>query len=322
MSLGKVFHPGVASNHSDDQPYSWSDTPYHPPTQQYKNAPVCDDHDDTMTHDHDVTMTHGHSNVFCPVTVSAQPGGSLPDIQTTQTAVSMLQTLQHTNASQPFLMAVGLHKPHIPHKFPRQFLQYHPLSNISLPDNHYIPPKLPSVAWNPYTSLRRRHDVAQSRPGWPWGPLDTDLGRRIIQGYYSSVTYIDSLVGELVAAIDSDDTIIVLTSDHGWSLGQHSEWAKFSNYEEVTRVPMIVVTPHTATGAPRRVSQYVELVDMMPSLVSLAGLPPVPVCPAMASEVRLCTQGRDWSALVTGDTAVSWDNVAYSQYSRPSIQPR
>ena len=173
-----MFHPGIASNHSDDQPFSWTDKPYHPPTEKFKNAPVCHDHDgdhgDTISHD------HLHTNVFCPVTVSSQPGGSLPDIQTTQTAVSMLQSLQ-TNTSQPFFMAVGLHKPHIPHKFPRQFLQYHPFTNISLPDNHYIPSKLPSVAWNPYTSLRRRHDVAQSRPGWPYGPLDQTLGRRIIQ---------------------------------------------------------------------------------------------------------------------------------------------
>ena len=93
-----------------------------------------------------------HSNVFCPVDVSTQPGGSLPDLQTTETAVNILHTLN--NSSQPFFLAVGLHKPHIPHKFPQEYLQYHPLDNISLPDNHFIPSKLPSVAWNPYTSLR------------------------------------------------------------------------------------------------------------------------------------------------------------------------
>ena len=145
------------------------------------------------------------------------------------------------------------------------------------------------------------------------------------KGYYSSVTYMDSLVGVLVSAVDMDNTVIVLTSDHGWSLGQHSEWAKFSNYDEVTRVPLVVVTPHTHTKIPSRVvSQYVELVDLMPSLASLAGLPPVPVCPPVSSDVGLCSQGRDWSSLFIGHghTAHPWDNVAFSQYSRPSIYPR
>ena len=110
------------------------------------------------------------------------------------------------------------------------------------------------------------------------------------------MTYIDNLVGEMVAAVDESNTMIVLTSDHGWSLGQHSEWAKFSNYEEVTRVPLILTSPHLT---PSVVSEYVELVDLFPSLVSLSGLTPVPECPDDSRDVRLCTQGRDWSTLVS-----------------------
>ena len=176
------------------------------------------------------------------------------------------------------------------------------------------------MAWNPYTSLRRREDVAKSRPGWPWGPLDTGLGRRIIQGYYSAVTYIDTLVGKLVQHIH-DDTWVILTSDHGWSLGQHAEWAKFSNYEEAVRVPLIVVPPPKTRVSTRVVSNYVELVDVFPSLVSLAGLPHVPTCPDDSNHVLVCTQGRDWSPLLIQHD-MPWRNVAFSQYSRPSIYPR
>ena len=70
------------------------------------------------------------------------------------------------------------------------------------------------MSWNPWTSLRRREDVAASRPGWPWGPLASDLARRIIQGYYSATTYIDSLVGRLLDRL-TDNTMVVLVSDHG-----------------------------------------------------------------------------------------------------------
>ena len=88
--------------------------------------------------------------------------------------------------------------------------------------------------------------MARTRPGWPWGPLEPRLGRRIIQGYYSAVSYVDSLVGRLVEAADQrlEDTMIVLTSDHGWSLGQHAEGAKMSNYEVSE---LILICCHSVT---------------------------------------------------------------------------
>ena len=125
--MGKVFHPGIACNHSDDMPYSWTEPPYHPPTQEYKNAPVCSDLQDNSS--------SLHSNIFCPVDVQSQPGGSLPDLQTLDTALKFLQEVN--SSSKPFFLAVGLHKPHVPHKFPKEYLQYHPYESIKLPSNHY-----------------------------------------------------------------------------------------------------------------------------------------------------------------------------------------
>lgn len=118
--------------------------------------------------------------------------------------------------------------------------------------------------WN--VQLGAREDVASSRPGWPWGPLDTSMARRVIQGYYAATTYIDSLVGRILERTDNN-TIIVLLSDHGWSLGQHGEWCKMSNYEEAVRVPFIVLPPPSYHHQPGSlVSQYTELVDLFPSL--------------------------------------------------------
>ena len=79
-----------------------------------------------------------------------------------------------------------------------------------------------------------------------------------------------------------NNTIIILASDHGWSLGQHSEWAKQSNYEEVTRVPLIFVPDSNSAllyMVNRDVNNFVELVDLFPSLVSLADLPTLSTCP-------------------------------------------
>ena len=75
--------------------------------------------------------------MFCPVVVSDQPGGSLPDMEITETALKFLRE----NHSAPFLLAVGLHKPHVPHKFPAEFLEFHPFHDIQLPSNSARPAK-------------------------------------------------------------------------------------------------------------------------------------------------------------------------------------
>jgi iduronate 2-sulfatase len=110
ISVGKIFHPGISSNFTDDYPLSWSDQPYHPPTEKYKDAPVCID-----------TVTKRlQRNLICPVNVKEQPGKSLPDLQSLKYAINFLK---HRKASsKPFLLAVGFHKPHIPLKFPQHYI--------------------------------------------------------------------------------------------------------------------------------------------------------------------------------------------------------
>ena len=62
-----------------------------------------------------------HMNVVCPVTVSEMPGGSLPDIQSSDFAVQFLQN-RTAEKDKPFFLAVGFHKPHIPLKYPKEYL--------------------------------------------------------------------------------------------------------------------------------------------------------------------------------------------------------
>ena len=175
-----MFHPGIASNHSDDQPYSWSLPPYHPPTERYKNAPVC------------LGMNgSGHANLFCPVDVTQQPGGSLPDIQIADKAIEFLGSRKTSSEEKPFFLAVGFHKPHIPLKFPAEYLNLHPIDSVRLADDGRMPAGMPHVAWNPWTDIRWREDIASSRPAWPWGPLSDDVARRVRQGYAAAVSYTD-----------------------------------------------------------------------------------------------------------------------------------
>ena len=121
-SFGKVFHPskpsgkGAPKNYSwvygepatnaDDYPFSWSSPPFHPPTQKDKNAPTC-----AASVPQQANTSALYSNMYCPVDPSAEPGGNLPDIQTTDAALALLEG--YSKAPQPrnpLFLAVGFHK--------------------------------------------------------------------------------------------------------------------------------------------------------------------------------------------------------------------
>ena len=108
-----VFHPG----HNDDYPLSWSKPPFHPPTQKHRNDPDC--------------PPDKESNLLCPVDLATVPDQTLPDIQSADYATQFLRN----HSDGPFFLAVGFHKPHIPLKFPKQFLDLYPLDKIKEASN-------------------------------------------------------------------------------------------------------------------------------------------------------------------------------------------
>jgi iduronate 2-sulfatase len=150
----------------------------------------------------------------------------------------------------------------------------------------------------------------------------------------------------------------------GWALGENQEWSKFSNFEVATRVPLLVSVPgltgrplygprsyqtsesssvkshhnqyHTSESSSIKShhNQYqtsdglVELVDIFPSLVELAGLPVLTICPQNSSNVTLCTEGYSFVSLIRNATSShispmlnGWKSAVFSQYPRPSVQP-
>lgn len=301
-SIGKTFHPGISSNFNDDYPLSWSRKPFHPTSEKYMNMPTCPQSGELKR------------NIFCPVRVEFQPMKTLPDIQSVNAAKRFLQLPR----TKPFFLSVGLHKPHIPLRFPTKFLKFHPLTKFTKPEFNYIPHDLPSVAFNPFNDIRKRDDAQAANISFPYGPIPNDLGLSIRQGYYASVTYIDSLIGRLLNVVDANNTVIALIGDHGWSLGNHGAWAKYSNFDVAVRVPMIIYSPDFV-GTNRNVAQNVELLDLFPTLVDLIGLPPLKKCEG--KNEKLCTEGKSLMKYFHDPLLHEDDTYAYSQYPRPSSHP-
>ncbi|KAK7096818.1 iduronate 2-sulfatase-like [Littorina saxatilis] len=237
QSVGKIFHPGIASNNTDDYPYSWSFPAWHGSTEKYMYKRCCPGSDGQL-----------HKNAVCPVyNMSLVPEGTLPDLQTTEYSVQWLKDWAAKGTDQPFFLAMGFRKPHQPLRYPAKYLDLYPMSKISLAPNNFFPPYLPPVAWNPYASLRLNEDVMRLNVSWPYGPIPTDFQLKMRQSYSAATSYTDTQLGILLDTLDregfADNTIISLIGDHGWSLGEHEEWCKFSNFDIAVRIPMIIHVP-------------------------------------------------------------------------------
>lgn len=344
MSVGKVFHPGISSNHSDDSPYSWSLPPYHPSSEKYENTKTCRGPDGGL-----------HANLLCPVDVADVPEGTLPDKQSTEEAIRLLQKMK-TSAS-PFFLAVGYHKPHIPFRYPKEFQKLYPLDNISLAPDPRVPDGLPPVAYNPWMDIREREDVQALNLSVPYGPIPAHFQRKIRQSYFASVSYLDTQVGQLLSTLDhlqlTGRTIVVFTSDHGWALGEHGEWAKYSNFDVTTHVPLMFYVPGRTAPLPEadqklftyidpfdsvpelmkpgwQTEDLVELVSLFPTLAGLAGLQVPHRCPIPSFHVELCREGQTLLGHfrfhdLEEDPALREnprEAIAYSQYPRPADYPQ
>merc|ERR1712159_105905 len=86
----------------------------------------------------------------------------------------------------------------------------------------------------------------------------------------------DHQIGRVLSALEdaglANDTLVVLHSDHGWSLGEHGQWQKFTNWEVGVRVPLIIRAPWLPGSQGKRSSSLAQLVDIYKTQADLAGI--------------------------------------------------
>lgn len=244
-----------------------------------------------------------------------------------------------SNNSRPLFLAVGFNKPHIPFKYPAHFRNLFPLESIELPSQRMYPLSSADVAYSTWSDLRSRHDVAHLNLTFPFQAIPDDFQKRIVQSYLASTTYVDVLIGKLLDQLEvsrlTNNTIVALISDHGWSLGESAQWAKYSLFDQALRVPFVISVPdrllrnssEPESSESIRIAQTVELLDLFPTLVELAGLKSLAECGETGRQAQLCVQGRSLKPLLidamrNGGNAKRSGRPAFSQYPRPSIHPQ
>ena len=243
---GKIYH----GRHPD--PPSWQE--YFP--SQQKHRP-----DDPVPPERPVNGIPSTSNFdWGPLLDSDADMG---DMQVAEWASDELSRKQ----DDPFFLACGIWKPHLPWYVPEKYFDMYPLDQITLPtikedDLDDVPPMGVKMA-NPQRDHRN--------------VIEHDQWRQAVQGYLASISFADAALGKVLDAFDAsahkDNTTVILWSDHGWHLGEKLHWRKFALWEEATHNVMMINSPGlTKPGS--RCAQAVDLMDIYPTLVDICGLAP------------------------------------------------
>jgi len=253
--VGKVFHQGVPDEIGSDgldDPVSW-------------DVAINPRGIDREVHDQIVSIVP-------PEQDKRKFGGTLswlnlesPEKHTDQLGADEAIRLMNENhpgkTGKPFFLALGFYRPHTPFVAPPAWFELYPLERIEPIE---VPPG--DRENKPVAALADRKFQADM----------TELQKRqAIQAYYASISFVDAQLGRVIDALHdqglADNTLIVFVSDHGYQLGLHGLWQKKDLFENTTRSPLIMVAPRQLTAGTRS-DALVELIDIYPTLVSLAGL--------------------------------------------------
>ena len=259
QGMGKIFHGGF-----DDEP-TWSTPWMTPKAPTYAKEPT-----DADRVKEDV-KNKGKGVAF-------EAGDVADDFYTDgKTSRLAAQTIAElSKKGQPFFLAVGLSKPHLPFVSPKKYWDLYDPAKIPDTASPY-PVGAPAYAGDSDSGEFRAYiNVPAKDKKLARTPLPAAFASQVRHGYYAAVSYTDANLGILLDALEkegiADNTVIVLWGDHGWKLGDHEEWGKHTNFEVDTRVPLIFSYPGQKTAG-QKSNSLVEFVDVYPTLVDLCGLP-------------------------------------------------
>jgi iduronate 2-sulfatase len=278
--VSKIFHMGIPGGIEDgsdgaDDPASWTER-FNSQGSEWKAPGI----GETLEKNADGKKPVMGGNTFVVV---AADGDDMTHSDGKTAAKACELIAQHSK--EPFFLAVGFVRPHVPFVSPKKYHTYPP-------DSMVLPVKkpgdwddIPKPGINYKTSLNMQMDVAKQK--------------KAVAGYYAAVSFMDAQVGKVLEALEksgrADNTIVIFTSDHGFHLGEHDFWAKVSLHDESARVPLIISVPGKKPGVS---DSLVELLDLYPTTAKLCGL-----------EVPARLQGKDISPILDDPQAKVHDTV-------------
>ena len=214
----------------------------------------------------------------------------LRDGKTADKAVEVLAKLRN----QPFFLAVGFYKPHLPYNAPQKYYDLYNSQTFNIHTDSMTPSGAPRVARTNWNEIKDYQD-------FPVGKtlISDEKILELTRAYAASTSYTDALVGRVLQQLNTlnltKNTIVVLVGDHGYHLGEHGTWSKNTLFEVALRSPMIISVPGQQ---PDRTDALVELVDIYPTLCETCQLPTPPQLEGLSLKPIIEQPTRPWKTAV------------------------
>lgn len=195
-----------------------------------------------------------------------------------QVAESAADFVTNYDGDAPFYREVGLTGTHGPWSTPRRF-------KVMYTPGQFVKP-------TPWKAGFPRNPIMDKDAPENLDITDRRHWKLSLRNYFAAITHTDTHIGRVFDAIKAsphaDDTLIILVSDHGLHLGEHNRFRKHTLLEQVANVPLIIHDP--ARPVKQVITDPVALIDIAPTVMDYAGLPPMPgrvgrsLLPMMAGE--------------------------------------
>ena len=221
----------------------------------------------------------------------------------TRLAIEKLRQL--SKSRQPFCLAVGIMRPHLPFVAPKKYWDLYDEDTVTLPAIPRIPENVnPASLHN--SSEFKIYAGGEEKPFLD-KPVSDAYARKLRHAYLACVSYADALVGKILDELHRLDldqnTIVVLWGDHGWHLGEMNVWGKHTMMETSLNSPLIFRVPGKKAGIVNR--RIVSSVDIYPTLMELCGV-------ALPDSL----DGRSFVPLLDHPDDPDWEDIAYGYWKR------
>ena len=208
-------------------------------------------------------------------------------------ANQVIQWLQSARRDEPWFLHASWFRPHPPYSAPGHYAKRYKAADS--------PPAIPC-----HGHLHPLQGLFAKIPELT-APDDSGEIAALRAQYYGSLTHVDQEVGRVVAAIEArgewDNTLVVVTSDHGEQLGDQGMVQKAGFFEASYRIPAIVRDPRNGATKGTRVAQFTEAVDILPTIADLLGEPIPSQC-----------DGLPLTPFLRGESPVWWRSAAHYEW--------
>ena len=240
-------------------------------------------------------------------------------------ALKTIRDLKKMKAQEKsFFLVAGFLKPHLPFNAPAKYWEMYDRSKITPPVNNKFPTTAYKGAGNWY-ELARYKGVQKDFSDNPslnatTFTMDSEMTTNLIHGYYACISYIDQQIGNVLQALEdldlSENTIVIITSDHGFSLSEHNRWSKHNLFKVENHVPLFIRVPGYLNYG--KSDSFVELIDLYPTICELLKIEKPKQLEGMSlveniKNPNLISKTNAYSRYTNGDMYVS-DNYAYSEW--------